>query len=88
MAEQGGGAQDSILQFLPFVSRLDTGFWHELGHRKLEKYKLSEDQHQINGYYSNCEYILLSQSVLNYNASDLYSIRYLIMLHRPMDAFM
>lgn len=55
MAEQGGGAEDNILQFLPFVSRLDTGFWHELGHRKLEKYKLSEDQQQIHGYYSNCE---------------------------------
>ena len=51
MAEQG----DTILQFVPFVSRLETGFWHELGRRKLEKYKLSEEQQDIHGCYYNSE---------------------------------
>ena len=56
MAEKVGvSAGESILQFLPFVSRLETGFWHELGQRKLEKYKLSEEQQQIFGSYFNCE---------------------------------
>ncbi len=56
MAEKVGvSAGESILQFLPFVSRLETGFWHELGQRKLEKYKLSEEQKQIFGSYFNCE---------------------------------
>lgn len=49
MADQEG----EILQFLPFVSRLETGFWHELGRRKLEKYKLSEAQQDIRGCYYN-----------------------------------
>ncbi|XP_064398702.1 ubiquitin-like modifier-activating enzyme ATG7 [Halichondria panicea] len=54
MAEKVGvSAGESILQFLPFVSRLETGFWHELGQRKLEKYKLSEEQQQIFGSYFN-----------------------------------
>ncbi len=41
-----------ILHFDPFVSRVESGFWHELGKRKLEKYKLSEAQQHIRGSYS------------------------------------
>lgn len=48
MAEKG-----NILQFVPFSSRLDAGFWHELSQRKLEKYQLSEAAREIHGYYSN-----------------------------------
>lgn len=44
-----------LLQFVPFVSRLGAGFWHELGHKKLEEYKLSEEHQKIHGYYTNCE---------------------------------
>ena len=57
MAEQQGG---TILQFVPFVSRLETGFWHELGRRKLEKYKLSEEQQDIHGCYYNSEWLVTS----------------------------
>ena len=53
MAEQTGGEAGSLLQFVPFVSRLEAGFWHELGKRKLEKYKLSEEARDVHGYYSN-----------------------------------
>lgn len=42
-----------ILQFDPFVSRIDAGFWHELAQRKLEKYKLSEEKQEIQGCYGN-----------------------------------
>lgn len=48
--------EEEILQFVPFVSRLETGFWHELGRRKLEKYKLSEAQQDIRGCYYNSEW--------------------------------
>lgn len=44
--------ESSLLQFVPFVSRLEAGFWHELGRRKLEKYKLSEEPRDIHGYYT------------------------------------
>ena len=43
----------TIVQFVPFVSRLDAGFWHELSRRKLEKYHLNEDAQYISGYYAN-----------------------------------
>jgi len=45
--------ESNLLQFVPFVSRLEAGFWHELGRRKLEKYKLSEEPRDIHGYYTN-----------------------------------
>ena len=48
-------AEGEILQFVPFVSRLGAGFWHELGHKKLEEYKLSEEHRQLHGYYTNCK---------------------------------
>ena len=42
-----------ILQFDPYVSRIEAGFWHELAQRKLEEYKLSEAKQAIWGCYSN-----------------------------------
>lgn len=46
-------AESGVIQFVPFVSRLDAGFWHELSRRKLEKYHLSEAAQYISGYYTN-----------------------------------
>ena len=48
-------AEKNILQFVPFASRLEAGFWHKLSQRKLEKYMLSEDARDIHGYYTNSE---------------------------------
>lgn len=45
-----------IVHFDPFVSRVESGFWHELGERKLEKYKLSVEEQRIGGCYSNGKY--------------------------------
>ena len=42
-----------LLQFVPFQSTLDAGFWHELGRRKLEKYRLSSDPVSIRAHYTN-----------------------------------
>ena len=41
------------LQFAPFSSALDVGFWHRLTRKKLEVYKLDDTPKQINGYYYN-----------------------------------
>ncbi len=54
MAEGGGGVR-SLLQFVPFVSRVEAGFWHELCKLKLEKYQLSEEATEIRGSYTNSE---------------------------------
>ena len=56
-------AEKNILQFVPFASRLEAGFWHELSQRKLEKYKLSEDARDIYGYYTNSERFTVHYSV-------------------------
>ena len=47
----GGGAKygSQLVQFVPLVSRLDAGFWHELSR---EKYHLSEAAQYITGYYT------------------------------------
>ena len=44
-----GGEGTNVLQFLPFRSSLDPGFWQELGKRKLEEYQLREDPVPIRG---------------------------------------
>ena len=44
---------NQVLQFVPFQSTLDAGFWYELGRRKLEKYQLSEAPVDLQGYYTN-----------------------------------
>ncbi|XP_034962109.1 ubiquitin-like modifier-activating enzyme ATG7 [Zootoca vivipara] len=41
------------LQFVPFSSALDAGFWHELTQKKLNEYKLDETPKAIRGYYYN-----------------------------------
>lgn len=44
------------LQFVPFSSALDAGFWHELTQKKLNEYKLDETPKTIKGYYYNGEW--------------------------------
>ncbi|XP_064633956.1 ubiquitin-like modifier-activating enzyme ATG7 isoform X1 [Lineus longissimus] len=41
------------LQFVPFSSALDAGFWHLLSRNKLDVYKLDETTHNIHGFYYN-----------------------------------
>ena len=41
------------LQFAPFSSALDVGFWHELTQKKLNEYRLDEAPKNIKGYYYN-----------------------------------
>lgn len=53
-----GGSGLSKLQFAPFSSALDAGFWHELTQRKLNEYRLDESPKVIKGYYYNGQYKL------------------------------
>lgn len=41
------------LQFVPFSSALDAGFWHELTQKKLNEYRLDESAKAIKGHYYN-----------------------------------
>ncbi|XP_033097274.1 ubiquitin-like modifier-activating enzyme ATG7 [Anneissia japonica] len=44
---------EALLQFAPFSSALDTGFWHKLSENKLNLYKLDDKPKNISGYYYN-----------------------------------
>ncbi|KAG9353037.1 hypothetical protein JZ751_017613 [Albula glossodonta] len=41
------------LQFAPFCSALEAGFWHQLTQKKLNDYRLDESPKSIKGYYYN-----------------------------------
>lgn len=47
------GAATPKLQFAPFCSALEAGFWHQLTQKKLNDYRLDESPRNIKGYYYN-----------------------------------
>lgn len=49
-------AESTKLQFAPFCSALEAGFWHQLTQKKLNDYHLDESPKNIKGYYYNGEY--------------------------------
>ncbi|KPP66818.1 ubiquitin-like modifier-activating enzyme ATG7-like [Scleropages formosus] len=51
------------LQFAPFCSALEAGFWHQLTQRKLNEYRLDESPKSIKGYYYNARGPLLPDAV-------------------------
>lgn len=59
MASETSGAASSAvdlkLQFAPFSSALEAGFWHQLTQKKLDDYRLDESPKCIKGYYYNGE---------------------------------
>uniref|UniRef100_A0A3Q4B788 Ubiquitin-like modifier-activating enzyme ATG7 n=1 Tax=Mola mola TaxID=94237 RepID=A0A3Q4B788_MOLML len=44
---------DPLLQFAPFSSALEAGFWHQLTQKKLNDYRLDESPRCIKGHYYN-----------------------------------
>ncbi len=52
-AERGTAALK--LQFAPFCSALEAGFWHQLTQKKLNDFRLDESPKHIKGYYCNGE---------------------------------
>ncbi|KAM9681484.1 ubiquitin-like modifier-activating enzyme ATG7 isoform 5-T11 [Dama dama] len=62
----------SRLQFAPFSSALDVGFWHELTQKKLNEYRLDEAPKDIKGYYYNGDSAgLPARLTLEFSAFDM-----------------
>jgi ubiquitin-like modifier-activating enzyme ATG7 len=51
MVDQEGKNNGKILQFAPFSSAVDAGFWNSLQRKKLEEYHLDESAKELRGYY-------------------------------------
>ena len=51
MADIDGQNNKNILQFAPFSSAVDAGFWSSLQRKKLEEYHLDESARGLRGYY-------------------------------------
>ena len=51
------------LQFAPFSSALDTGFWHKLSQLKLDVYGLDDEAKYIHGFYFNGNSVLRKLSI-------------------------
>ncbi|XP_006631169.2 ubiquitin-like modifier-activating enzyme ATG7 [Lepisosteus oculatus] len=72
--ERGGTAQvePPKLQFAPFSSALEAGFWHELTQKKLNDYRLDESPKSIKGYYYNGDPVgLPTRLTLEFSAFDV-----------------
>uniref|UniRef100_A0AAQ4QJ93 Ubiquitin-like modifier-activating enzyme ATG7 n=1 Tax=Gasterosteus aculeatus aculeatus TaxID=481459 RepID=A0AAQ4QJ93_GASAC len=52
-SEAASSPPDLKLQFAPFSSALEAGFWHQLTQKKLNDYRLDESAKSIKGYYYN-----------------------------------
>ena len=52
MADEEGKSHAKVLQFAPFSSAVDAGFWSSLQLKKLEEYHLDETAKVIQGYYA------------------------------------
>lgn len=56
ISEASSSTADLKLQFAPFSSALEAGFWHQLTQKKLNEYRLDESPKCIKGYYYNGEW--------------------------------
>ncbi|KAI4343016.1 hypothetical protein MLD38_027566 [Melastoma candidum] len=55
-----GEEKGAILQFAPFQSHVDEGFWHRLSSLKLNKLGIDDSPIPITGYYAPCSHAQLS----------------------------
>lgn len=63
-SEASPSTADLKLQFAPFSSALEAGFWHQLTQKKLNDYRLDESPKCIKGYYYNGELLFYFFEVL------------------------
>ncbi|CAN1327384.1 Ubiquitin-like modifier-activating enzyme atg7 [Linum perenne] len=54
------GEKGSILQFAPFQSSVDEGFWHRLSSLKLNKFRIDDSPIPISGFYAPCSHSQVS----------------------------
>uniref|UniRef100_A0A8C2G9Q0 Ubiquitin-like modifier-activating enzyme ATG7 n=1 Tax=Cyprinus carpio TaxID=7962 RepID=A0A8C2G9Q0_CYPCA len=60
------------LQFAPFCSALEAGFWHQLTQKKLNDFRLDESPKNIKGYYYNGDAAgLPTRLTLEFSAFDV-----------------
>lgn len=61
-SSSSGPPADSLtmLQFVPWQSAVDVGFWQKLAHRKLDEFGLSEAEQLIFGHYMPCNHAQVS----------------------------
>uniref|UniRef100_A0A665UEI7 Ubiquitin-like modifier-activating enzyme ATG7 n=1 Tax=Echeneis naucrates TaxID=173247 RepID=A0A665UEI7_ECHNA len=76
MASNTSGTESAAaelkLQFAPFSSALEAGFWHQLTQKKLNDYRLDESPKCIKGYYYNGDPVgLPTRLTLEYSAFDV-----------------
>uniref|UniRef100_A0A3P9NJ67 Ubiquitin-like modifier-activating enzyme ATG7 n=1 Tax=Poecilia reticulata TaxID=8081 RepID=A0A3P9NJ67_POERE len=65
-------SEDLKLQFAPFSSALEAGFWHQLTQKKLNDYRLDESPKCIKGYYYNGDPVgLPTRLTLEFSAFDV-----------------
>ncbi|KAK7915921.1 hypothetical protein WMY93_011682 [Mugilogobius chulae] len=70
--EAAGAKADLKLQFAPFSSALEAGFWHQLTQKKLNDYKLDESPKSIKGFYYNGDPVgLPTRLTLEFSAFDV-----------------
>lgn len=55
-----GNSGKSILQFAPFQSSVDEGFWHRLSSLKLNKFGIDDSPILITGFYAPCSHSQVS----------------------------
>lgn len=55
-----GSSSSTILQFVPFNSLADEGFWHRLSSLKLNKYGIDDSPIPITGFYAPCSHSQVS----------------------------
>uniref|UniRef100_A0A7N8XF36 Ubiquitin-like modifier-activating enzyme ATG7 n=1 Tax=Mastacembelus armatus TaxID=205130 RepID=A0A7N8XF36_9TELE len=71
-SEATSSAGDLKLQFAPFSSALEAGFWHQLTQKKLNDYRLDESPKCIKGYYYNGDPVgLPTRLTLEFSAFDV-----------------
>ncbi|KAJ6769949.1 hypothetical protein OIU79_020748 [Salix purpurea] len=56
----GGSSSSTILQFVPFCSLVDEGFWQRLSYLKLNKYGIDDSPIPITGLYAPCSHSRVS----------------------------
>uniref|UniRef100_A0A672GDX8 Ubiquitin-like modifier-activating enzyme ATG7 n=1 Tax=Salarias fasciatus TaxID=181472 RepID=A0A672GDX8_SALFA len=67
-----GKCAELKLQFAPFSSALEAGFWHQLTQKKLNDYRLDESPKCIKGYYYNGDPVgLPTRLTLEFSAFDI-----------------
>uniref|UniRef100_A0A668APX7 Ubiquitin-like modifier-activating enzyme ATG7 n=1 Tax=Myripristis murdjan TaxID=586833 RepID=A0A668APX7_9TELE len=67
-----GNNAEPKLQFAPFSSALEAGFWHQLTQKKLNEYRLDESPKCVKGYYYNGDPVgLPTRLTLEFSALDV-----------------